>query len=318
MENGGGSGQRQARAGLAYLAFALIGAGAAIGLALIFHLGEAEAAVTVASGLAPAYLAWSAYRVDRREASDIADSRRRVRQAEQGLERALRPSGSVTLTYGDAEITVRGGENASDLVQQLQQFLDRGDGSPTGNGSPEPTDANGREDSVSRDPSTRAEAVPPNERNLLTLSELWTLTHARLDHYHGIALSQAKRSFRNAQIAMGIGFTLLFAFVIVALTASTTTGSVVAGALGGVSAALAGYVSGTFVRSQEASAGHLRAYFEQPLEFARYLAAERLAADAKLSDAQRAEIVTSLVQAMVSGTTASPPNASADTPPSTT
>lgn len=37
------------------------------------------------------------------------------------------------------------------------------------------------------------------------------------------------------------------------------------GGLGAASAALAGYVSRTFVKSQDAAAGHLRAYFEQPL-----------------------------------------------------
>ncbi|WP_406105592.1 hypothetical protein OG698_25245 [Streptomyces sp. NBC_01003] len=35
----------------------------------------------------------------------------------------------------------------------------------------------------------------------------------------------------------------------------------------------------TFVRPQETAAGHLRAYFDQPLELSHYLAAERLVAD---------------------------------------
>ncbi|MFF8879541.1 TRADD-N-associated membrane domain-containing protein [Streptomyces flaveolus] len=143
----------------------------------------------------------------------------------------------------------------------------------------------------------------------LGLSELWAVTHRRLDHYHGIALGQARQSFRNAQIAMGLGFGLLTAFVIVALNASTTAGSVVAGGLGAVSAALAGYVSRTFIRSQEAAAGHLRAYFDQPLEFSRYLAAERLIADAALDEEKRAEILSQLVQAMLVGPTATTPAA---------
>ncbi|MFD7204373.1 hypothetical protein [Streptomyces sp. NPDC059893] len=124
-----------------------------------------------------------------------------------------------------------------------------------------------------------------------------------MDLYHEIATSQASRSFRNAQVAMVLGFVLLVAFVIVALRASTTAGAVVAGGLGAVAAALAGYVSRTFVRSQEAAAGHLRAYFDQPLEFSRYLAAERLVADSNLSDEQRAEVVTELAKAMIAGPT---------------
>lgn len=142
------------------------------------------------------------------------------------------------------------------------------------------------------------------EAQSLALASLWTLTHRRLDYYHEIATHQAKRSFASAQIAMGFGFILLVAFTAVALNASTTAGAVVAGALGAVSAALAGFVSRTFVRSQETAAEHLKAYFDQPLEFSRYLAAERLLADAQLSDEQRAEAVTALVQAIAAGPSA--------------
>lgn len=98
---------------------------------------------------------------------------------------------------------------------------------------------------------------------------------------------------------MWTGFVLLGAFTVAAAFARNTTASIVAGALGVTSAGLAGYVSRTFVRSQESAAGHLRAYFDQPLEFSRYLAAERLIADAELTSEQRAEILGSLVRAMV-------------------
>ncbi|MFE6127025.1 hypothetical protein ACFQ6Q_01930 [Streptomyces sp. NPDC056437] len=125
------------------------------------------------------------------------------------------------------------------------------------------------------------------------------MTHTRLDLYHDIATGQARRSFRNAQVAMIAGFLLLIVFVVVALQASTTAGSVVAGGLGAVSAALSGFVARTFVKSQETAAAHLRAYFDQPLEFSRYLAAERLIADSALTEEQRAEALTALVQAMV-------------------
>ncbi|MBC9729969.1 hypothetical protein [Streptomyces sp. TRM68367] len=60
-------------------------------------------------------------------------------------------------------------------------------------------------------------------------------------------------------------------------------------------------MSRTFVRSQEASAERLRAYFDQPLEFSRYLAAERLIANAGLSDERRAAVLAALVEAMVAG-----------------
>ncbi|MEU6513673.1 hypothetical protein [Streptomyces sp. NPDC046978] len=132
----------------------------------------------------------------------------------------------------------------------------------------------------------------------LTLSRLWAVTNARLDLYHEIATRQARQSFRNAQAAMVIGFLLLAAFVTVAFKASTTTGAVVAGGLGAVSAALSGYVSRTFVKSQETAAGHLKAYFDQPLEFARYLTAERLITESGLTEEQRQEAVLALVKGL--------------------
>ncbi|MFJ3402168.1 hypothetical protein ACIPM5_34815 [Streptomyces microflavus] len=140
-----------------------------------------------------------------------------------------------------------------------------------------------------------------HRRRLLGLPELWEATHARLDLYHQIATGQARTSFRNAQIAMVAGFVLLIVFAGIAVWASTTAVAIVAGGLGAVSAALAGYVAKTFIRSQEAAATHLRSYFDQPLELSRYLAAERLVADGDLSQEQRGEILSALVQAMVAG-----------------
>ncbi|MFC9341489.1 hypothetical protein ACFT0G_35740 [Streptomyces sp. NPDC057020] len=135
----------------------------------------------------------------------------------------------------------------------------------------------------------------------LTLAALWDTTHIRLKLYHDVALGQANRSFRSAHAAMWLGFLTLGLFVAVAFRASTTAGSIVAGGLGAVSAGLAGFIGRTFVRSQENAAEHLRSYFDQPLEMARYLAAERLIADARLSDEQRAEVLASIVTAMVAG-----------------
>lgn len=148
---------------------------------------------------------------------------------------------------------------------------------------------------VRRDAAARTRAQPSS----LGLPELWEATHARLTLYHDIATGQAKTSFRNAQVSMAVGFVLLLVFVVLALNASTTVGALVAGGLGAVSAALSGFISRTFIRSQEAAATHLRTYFDQPLELSRYLAAERLIADGDLIPKQRAEVLSSLVQAMV-------------------
>ena len=134
----------------------------------------------------------------------------------------------------------------------------------------------------------------------LTLPALWEVTHSRLDLYHQIATGQARRSFITAQAAIGAGFLLLITFAVLATQTHTTAGAITTAALGAVSAALAGYISRTFVRSQESAAAHLRAYFDQPLEFSKYLAAERLlASNSELDGDKRAAILTALVQAIV-------------------
>ncbi|MFI8007868.1 hypothetical protein [Streptomyces sp. NPDC086010] len=151
------------------------------------------------------------------------------------------------------------------------------------------------------EPSDEDRAAERPQHGALGLPELWTTTHARLGLYHDIATTQAKRSFASAQRAMWMGFILLVVFTVLALIASSTAGAIVAGGLGAVAAALAAFVSNTFVRSQEAAATHLRSYFDQPLELSRYLAAERVIADGDLSQEQRAEVLSALVQAMVAG-----------------
>ncbi|GAA2507983.1 hypothetical protein GCM10010406_50710 [Streptomyces thermolineatus] len=204
----------------------------------------------------------------RDDQKQVAESRQRVRAAEQDLEEALRSRATATdLSHG---AVVTGGTLHGAALAGPDAFL--------------------HEEDAGRSNPAR-----------LALPELWKVTHGRLDMYHGIATRQANHSFRNAQFAMLTGFVLLVVFVVIALNASTTAGAVVAGGLGAVAAALAGYVSHTFVRSQESAAAHLRSYFDQPLEFARYLAAERLIQDSELDSAQRAEVLTALVQAMVAG-----------------
>ena len=122
------------------------------------------------------------------------------------------------------------------------------------------------------------------QQDRLALPALWEITHSRIDLYHEIATTQARKSFRNAQIAMATGFVLLLVFALLAIRSSSMTASIVTGALGATAAGLAGYIGRTFVRSQESAAGHLRAYFDQPLEFSRYLAAERLLTAGEVND----------------------------------
>jgi hypothetical protein len=144
-------------------------------------------------------------------------------------------------------------------------------------------------------------------RDSLELRALWEVTNRRLELYHRLATRHAKTSFYSAQAAMAIGFALLIVFAVLAARAPTTAASIVTGTLGTASAAFAGYIGRTFVRSQEASATHLRTYFDQPVELFRYLAAERLLEG--VDSAQRSAVVADLARVIVA------PNTPAGTSP---
>jgi hypothetical protein len=134
-------------------------------------------------------------------------------------------------------------------------------------------------------------------QDVIPLPQLWAVTQKRLDFYHGIATVQARVSFRYAQAARVAGFLTVILATIFAATAATTTASVVIAVLGGVGAALSAYIGNTFVRTQESAAGHLKSYFLQPLEFSKYLAAERLMRFS--SESNRDAIIAPMVLAML-------------------
>ncbi|GGS05480.1 MULTISPECIES: NACHT domain-containing protein [Streptomyces] len=67
----GGPGRAPVLVGIRYLLLVVSGALGALALAWHFHLGTAATAVTVLLGLAPAYIAWAAFRADRAEAASV-------------------------------------------------------------------------------------------------------------------------------------------------------------------------------------------------------------------------------------------------------
>ncbi|AGL21465.1 hypothetical protein [Actinoplanes sp. N902-109] len=115
-----------------------------------------------------------------------------------------------------------------------------------------------------------------SEGGELALSSLWGVTAKRLDYYHEIATQQANASFARAQAATIIGFGILILSLIFSLFAKSTTSSISISVVGGLAAALGGYVGRTFIKSQETASGNLKGYFMQPLELSRFLLAERL------------------------------------------
>lgn len=131
----------------------------------------------------------------------------------------------------------------------------------------------------------------------LGIDALWGLTQARLDFYHRLATTQSTLSFNTALAAMAAGYALLFAAAVAATFARSTAGTLVAGALGVIGAGLSGFIASTFLRLQETSVAQLRSYFVQPVEFLRFLAAERLGRD--LNDGGRDAALMKIIDAIV-------------------
>lgn len=248
-------------------------------------LGVTAAAIAFAGLL----VGWRALK---RAAAEQAQSRQRVRAAESDLEDAVRNRVAIRTLDGDGFIY--GGS--------LYHSAD-------GRGDPHV---------ILPEPAADTETAPNGDstRSLagdLELSALWKVTHARLGDYHGTAVGQAKRAFRNAQVATGAGFVLLVVFVYAAFHAKSTTASATAGVLGAVAAALSGYIARTFIKSQEMTSAALHRYFEEPLALSRYLATERLVRDAGLSQERQADLLYAIVHSMVTGESpgkpATPPEA---------
>ncbi|MFG2109706.1 hypothetical protein [Micromonospora chersina] len=128
-------------------------------------------------------------------------------------------------------------------------------------------------------------------------TSLWHLTSKRLDYYHEIATQQANASFRRAQLAMGSGFAILLLALITSLLAQTLVSSITIAFIGGLSAALGGYIGRTFLRSQETASGNLQGYFHQPLELSRILIAERLLQE--LPEDRRADGTLRIIEGIV-------------------
>lgn len=147
----------------------------------------------------------------------------------------------------------------------------------------------------------RVDAEARRQDEALVLARLWASVNSRLEKYHDDAQAQGRQAFGAAMTSMWIGFLVLVASGTAAVTASTTTGAIVVGSLGGVSAAVAGYIAKTFLRAHEETSRHLRGYFLQPVEMSRYLSAERVIAQSSLPAEAQTELMRVLVHSMVTG-----------------
>lgn len=136
-----------------------------------------------------------------------------------------------------------------------------------------------------------------DEESKTDFGSLWAVTQKRIDYYHEIATTQARRSFISSQLATAAGFVLIVVFGVIAAQAPSTAGAISAGAVGVVGGGLSAYIGATFMKSQSEASVQLREFFLQPVEFSRILEAERLVDS--LEPVERAVAVQSIVKSML-------------------
>jgi hypothetical protein len=162
-----------------------------------------------------------------------------------------------------------------------------------------------------------AVATEAKDHGGLDLASLWPVTQKRIDFYHEIALEQSRKSFRNGQIAMIIGFLSVIGVGFLAAFAKNGTASIAAAAVGVAGAAMSGLIGATFLKSQTEASSQLRQFFSQPVELLRVLGAERLVE--VLPEAERAEAVQQIIKSMTpTGNDTSPTAEPSPTKPETT
>jgi hypothetical protein len=110
---------------------------------------------------------------------------------------------------------------------------------------------------------------------------LLRLNQTQIDRYHGITTDQAERSFRNSQLAMGVGLAFLTAGATIVFVAPDPASKIAVGAISSVAGALSGYIGATFLKAYNATLDQLNYYFRQPLTNSYLLSAERLVGDPK-------------------------------------
>lgn len=126
---------------------------------------------------------------------------------------------------------------------------------------------------------------------------LWNVTQKRLAYYHDIATAHAEKSFSYGQIAAASGFIVLLVGATIAAFTTTISGAIAAAIAGIAGGGLGAYIGATFMRSQDVAAEQMREYFRQPLEFSKFLGAERLL-DTLDGDA-RTQATQAIIEAMI-------------------
>lgn len=108
------------------------------------------------------------------------------------------------------------------------------------------------------------------------LRGLLRLNRRQMEAYEALTRRQAASSYRLSHVALAVGFGVVIAGAIGALSAHEATGKVAAAGLGAIGATISGFIARTYLRIYERTLVQLNHYFEQPLVSSYVLTAERL------------------------------------------
>jgi hypothetical protein len=117
-----------------------------------------------------------------------------------------------------------------------------------------------------------------NSKDALPLTALYIFNRRQLDEYQTLTKRHAEVSFRNAQVAAGIGFAVLVvgAALVVQQKAASASVQYAIGGLSTLGALLSTYLSRTYFRSHQEAMTQLAIYYEEPFLTSRALSAERI------------------------------------------
>ncbi len=122
---------------------------------------------------------------------------------------------------------------------------------------------------------------------------LLRLNRKEMEEYQIIARGQAKTSFMVSNLAMAAGLTLIIVGILITVLGRDLGTKVTAASLSAIAAALASFISRTFIQSRNASLDQLNYYFNQPLITSYLLQAERIAREAP--EAERSRLMAAVV-----------------------
>lgn len=97
--------------------------------------------------------------------------------------------------------------------------------------------------------------------------------------YQELTRRQATSSYRIAQVAIFVGFLLLTAGAVLALTSDNVTAQVIVGSLAALGSAISGYIAATSMKMHQRAQAQMNFYYAQPLVQSYILEAERLCKD---------------------------------------